>query len=131
MTSERATHDVMDKRPKKENEIDRFFGERKYDADFDKYGYTKPDKIKAGNLTLRQFDEMINEYRSNKSTDTIKNLTKRYNLDSTNVHILLEYYKPLYRINKNKEKAPENDALIDNVFPNVTLIKSATESKSA
>lgn len=130
MTTERATNEVPDKRPKKINEIVSMFGEKKYDLDWEKYGYTKPEKIRPGNITLRQFDEMINEYRANKSAETIKKLSQTYNLDTTNLHILLEYYKPLYRINKSKEAAEQNDTIIGNVFPNVNLLKSEAQAKS-
>ena len=34
---------------------------------YEKYGYRKPDKIPAGKLTLRQFDELLSEYKKDKS----------------------------------------------------------------
>ena len=115
--------EIVDKRPKKENEMN-FSTERNYDIDYEKYGYTKPDKIKPGHFTLRQFDEMINEFKQAKrvatSPDNIElieeSLSKKYNLDKSTLKILTHYYKP-FDVVGSKEKVEQTP--IGKIFPNV------------
>ncbi len=123
--------DFKDRRPKKENELIGI--QRDYDVDLDKYGYTKPEKIKHGNLTLRQFDELLYDYLENKHTPKIvENLSQKYNVDSANILTLLEFYKPFYRMDRpsktgnkgNQEQLNENEGSqnIEKVFPNVKKV---------
>jgi hypothetical protein len=116
--------DPRDKRPRKENES--FYAplERKIDVDFEKYGYPCPEKIRPGHLSLRQFDEFLNSYKENKSVDLINQFAAKNNVTSTNLHILLEYYKPFSKIetkkaaNLNKPKEIAADP-VKQIFPNL------------
>jgi len=124
---------VIDKRPKKENETN-FISERKYDIDYDKYGYSKPDKIKPGQITLRKFDEMINEYKQakkvSKSSDSVdlieESLSKKYEMDKATLKILIKYYKP-FNIVVGGEKAEKLP--IDTIFPNVNKLEEKSDAK--
>ena len=119
----------VDKRPKKENE-QAFNYERKQDIDYEKYGYSKPDKIKSGHLTLRNFDELINEFKQAKketsSSNDVElihvNLANKYNLDPAQSKVLIEYYKPFYVLGSDKKKQAneEGHAPIGSIFPNLT-----------
>jgi hypothetical protein len=121
---ERATHDVNDKRPKKENEVDFLSEALKGDVDFNVYGYIKPEKIRQGHLTLRTFDEILSHYKENKSIDTLNNLAKKHNLNTNDLHILLEYFKPLSVVQKDRKKNDDGVDLIE-VFPNLKQISSS------
>lgn len=124
----------VDKRPRKENEM-KHISERKYDIDYDKYGYAKPDKIKPGQFTLRQFDEMINEYKqakkvsnSSDNVDAIEEaLGKKYQLDKATLKNLIHYYKPFNVINNN-QKAKQMPP-IDEIFPNVKNLEANISEK--
>ncbi|CAF0813012.1 unnamed protein product [Brachionus calyciflorus] len=92
--------DVTDKRPKKENEKKNFLNNIQ-DEDYDKYGFVKPVKIQPGNLTLRQFDELIKEIFSKdiRADDRIaEKFCESNNIGKMNIKILLQYIKPLYKI---------------------------------
>ncbi len=129
----RTAADVIDKRPRKENETN-FISERKYDIDYDKYGYSKPDKIKPGQITLRKFDEMINEYKQakkvSKSSDSVdlieESLSKKYEMDKATLKILIKYYKP-FNIVVGGEKAEKLP--IDTIFPNVNKLEEKSDAK--
>ena len=135
-----AKHQVSsDKRPKKENEIN--YGDLKYDVDYQKYGYIKPDRIKTGNLSLRQFDELVNEFKQNKTNtknvEELKdNLAKKYNISKESFNHLIEFYKP-FKVITNTTKSPsknqneQNQAanILGSIFPNVGEIEEKTETK--
>lgn len=93
-----------DKRPKKENEL---FTESLRNIDYEKYGYIKPDKIKHGCFTLRQFDETINKYAVSKSMDEFSELITKNGLDKESIPILIEYYKPFYKLNPKNTNSQE------------------------
>lgn len=88
-----------DRRPKKENE---FFTETLRNLDYEKYGYVKPEKIKHGFMTLRQFDETINKYAITKSMEEFNELINNNSIEKDHIPILIEYYKPFYKLNPNK-----------------------------
>jgi len=124
----------VDKRPKKENE-NAFISEKKYDIDYDKYGYTKPDKIKPGHFTLRSFDEMVNEYKQarkvSKISDNVdlieESLSKKYEIDKATLKILVHYYKPFSVVagGKKAEQMPP----IDQIFPNVNKLEAKNNNE--
>lgn len=116
---------ISDKLPKKENES-WYRNERKHDIDFEKYGYYKPEKIKPGHLTLRQLDEILNEYKLNKSSQFIEKSAENLKIDKINIELLFKYYKPLFMQNKNSQtgsKDGKENFKIDDVFPNLKLEK--------
>lgn len=121
-----SPREMGDKRPSKEKEMARWAGlsseATKIDIDYQKYGYSRPDKIRPGQLTLRQFDEMINEYRAkNASMDVIDRCAQEFKIDKNELIILIEYYKPLYRVDKSE---PVQEAIgVDKIFPNIKLVK--------
>ena len=97
-----------DKRPKKENE---YFTETLRDPEYEKYGYVKPEKIKPGYLTLRQFDEAITRYAVSKSINEFDDLIKNNDLDKDIIPILIEYYKPFYKLNPKQPSSAEKKYL--------------------
>lgn len=110
----------FDKRPRKENETS--YSERKFDVDYEKYGYNCPTKIKAGNLTLRQFDEFINQYKEKKSIDFINEFAAKHKVEVTNLHMMLEYYKPFSKLGSkqtNENKQLETGSSATEIFPNL------------
>lgn len=87
---------------------------------YEKYGYNDPEKVKPGTLTLKQFDEFINLYKKEKSVDCIKEFSKSSEINMTNLHIFLEYYKPFLKIEGKKKSTKDDETLqIGDVFPNV------------
>lgn len=118
-----------DLRPKKENEIDWFNIDRKQlDPEFEKYGYVRPEKIKPGHITLRMFDELINEYKANKSAEGIKALATKYGINETDVHILIERYRPFsikFAPGPSDGSKQEPAPAIGQVFPNLKSLKSS------
>lgn len=120
---------AVDKRPRKENEMSFASGtETKLDVDFEKYGYVSPAKIRPGFLTLRQFDELANQYKHNKSIEFLNQFAVKHNVDVTNLHILLEYYKPFVRLNtrennKDAQQTPKqinaSEDAAKQLFPNL------------
>lgn len=106
VTSKRET--VVDKRPKKENELAFAAQRREFDVDLDNYGYAKPDRIKTGNLTLRQFDELANEFKRDKQEKTpaesLTALAAQHNLDREHLTHMLDYFKPFTRVVADTKK---------------------------
>ena len=103
--------------------------EIKLDPEFEKYGYKCPSKIRPGCLSLRQFDEFVNQYKQNKSIEFINQFAAEHKVDVTNLHILLEFYKPFVRLNtqeanssktesKQTPKQIESDS-VNQIFPNL------------
>ena len=122
VTDKRVLSDQVDKRPKKENES-RLNNESGVDIDFRVYGYSKPDKIQRGHLTLRQFDEFINEYRDKSTSETIKNASTKLFISEEDLQTMIQFYKPLYVLNKNSPKdGKENDLELTEAFPNMKKI---------
>ena len=120
-----SVNENVDKRPKKENEY-RSMMNSEPDVDYEKYGYRKPDKIPAGKLTLRQFDELLSEYKKDKSQKNLNDLSAKYKVMPENLNLLIEYYKPFNRILKKNEKS--NDAnVIETVFPNLIDANSSND----
>jgi hypothetical protein len=115
----KASEGVVDKRPRKERELDIYSEEFKLDLDLRMYGYLKPERVQAGRLTLRQFDELLKEQDEAKSApgETIKAATERLNLKPEDVHNLLHYYKT-FAVISNATTKKENEP-IANVFPNI------------
>lgn len=112
--------EIPDKRPKKENEMLNWYDDtRKKDIDFVNYGYMKPDKIRPGHLTLRQFDQILNDYQSNKNAQTLNNFAAANSLDVNNLNTLVQYFKPLFRI--DKENSKEKETALNEIFPNLRL----------
>ena len=103
-----------DKRPSKEREEARRLGldqtEKKFDIDFEKYGYARPEKIRSGHMSLRQFDEFLDEYKSNKTSEVISRRADEFKIDKAEIGKLLEYFKPLYQVSANKPPADKVDA---------------------
>ncbi len=101
--------------------------EARFDPIFEKYGYVTPTKIRAGHLTLKQFDEFINEHKKTKSLDFINQFAETSKLNVTDLHILVEYYKPFLKIDKtsssnNKTESTKQlnaESDVNNVFPNI------------
>ena len=89
---------ARDKLPKKENEMGYDGSDVKLDADFEKYGYYTPVKVRSGHVTLRQFDEFLAAYKQSKSADLITKFSAESKLTKTDVLLLLEYYKPFFKI---------------------------------
>jgi hypothetical protein len=116
----------VDKRPKKENEY-RTMMNMEPDVDYEKYGYRKPEKIASGKLTLRQFDELLNEFKKDKSQKNFDDLTKKYKVMPETLKLLIEYYKPFNRILNKNEK--NNSDVIENIFPNLIGSTSTDENK--
>ncbi len=112
----------LDKRPKKENEGFYRGVELKIDEVFENYGYVTPEKIRAGNLTLQQFDMFINQYKKDKSVEVIKKFSEDTKIDVTTLHVFLEHYKPFLKIDGKGGKRPDNadeQLKLNTVFPNV------------
>jgi hypothetical protein len=108
----------VDKRPRKENETDMYSESYKPDEDMRMYGYTTPEKVRTGHLTLRQFDELLKEYKeSGGSADVIQAAVKRLKLKTEDVYVLLDYYKTFTVISKDTTKTG-NDSEIFSIFPN-------------
>lgn len=110
-----------DTRPSKEREEARWLGleQGNVDVEFEKYGYVRPAKIKPGHLTLKQFDEMLLEYKAKKSPEVVDKYAAELKIEKSDILILLEYFKPLYRIDKG-----EVDPLkFENVFTNVKKLE--------
>ena len=100
--------------------------QRKVDVDFEKYGYSSPEKIRSGYLSLRQFDEMLNEIKmSSTPVNVLEKRAQESNINKDDLLVLLEYYKPLYRKSKGKDAqdADQAEVKIDQVFTNVKLEK--------
>ncbi len=97
------------------------------DVDYEKYGYRKPEKIASGKLTLRQFDELLNEFKKDKSQKNFDDLTKKYKVMPETLKLLIEYYKPFNRILNKNEK--NNSDVIENIFPNLIGSTSTDENK--
>ena len=119
-----------DLRPKKENEVDWFnIDRKKIDPEFEKYGYVRPEKVKPGHVTLKMFDELINEYKANsdKSAEAIKALASKYGLNETDVHILVDRYRPFsIKFASGPSNAPKEQVpAVDQVFPNLKSLKSS------
>jgi len=112
----------FDKRPKKENE-DFYRGiELKIDEVYENYGYVTPEKIRPGYLTLQQFDMFINQYKKDKSVETIKKFSDDTKIDVTTLHLLLEHYKPFLKIDgkgSKKKESTDEQLKLSSVFPNV------------
>ena len=116
-----TSNKAFDKRPKKENE-NSWMGEIKLDEVYDKYGYIEPNKLKTGQISLKKFDEFLNEYKKEKSIDYINKFAEQNRMDVTTLHVFLEHYKPFMKIDGRGKGAAENqpDPLkLDNVFPNL------------
>lgn len=122
-----------DKRPSKEREEARRLGldptEKKFEVDFEKYGYARPEKIRPGHLSLRQFDEFLDEYKSNKTPEVISRRADEYKIDKAEMGKLLEYFKPLYQVSANKPPTDKVDAdanaspQFEQVFSNVKKLE--------
>lgn len=115
---------VEEKRPKPKKENEQFsMSSLEYDVDYEKYGYRKPEKIKLGNLTLRQFDEMLNEYKKEKSSKDLEYFSQKYNkVKPENVRVLVEYFKPFSRFEQGDGKNNKNETIasaVQDVFPNL------------
>jgi hypothetical protein len=81
-------------------------------------------KIKAGHLTLRQFDEILNERKKDKSEVGLKNLGSKYNIDPAVLSVLVHFYKPFNRIvQKSNDDSSVKEAKLNSpeisVFPNL------------
>ena len=135
-----AKHQVSgDKRPKKENEMNYNI---KYDVDFQKYGYIKPERVKNGNLTLRQFDELVNEFKQNKpkskNIQELKDgLAKKYNISIENLNYLIDFYKPFKVITNTTVAASKNQSepnvaanILGSTFPNLDKNEEKPEPKN-
>jgi hypothetical protein len=125
-----SPRELGDKRPSKEREMARWMGlspeQRKVDVDFEKYGYSSPEKIRSGYLSLRQFDEMLNEIKmSSTPVSVLEKRAQESKISKDDLIVLLEYYKPLYRKSKGKgaQDADQTEVKIDQVFTNVKLEK--------
>ncbi len=118
----------VDKRPKKENEYNTMVN-TELDVDYEKYGYRKPEKVPSGKLTLRQFDELLSEYKKDKSQKNFDDLTVKYKVMPETLKLLIEYYKPFNRIVKKNENNNNNANLIENTFPNLIGATSTSENK--
>lgn len=98
MSNGPAVHsEVADKRPRKENELIQFF-ENKPEHEFLTYGYHVPNKIEAGHLTLKQFDELIKQINPDQDHKKIENFCQKNKLNFDDVKILLNYFKPFYKL---------------------------------
>ena len=130
LASDSAPKHMPDKRPSKEREEARWLGlnpdQRKRDVDYEKYGYAQPQKIRAGCLSLRQFDEFLIEIKSSGTPDeVIRRRADESKIDTAELRTLLEYYKPLYRVDKNQpdEASQEHAPIIEQVFTNVKKLE--------
>ena len=108
----------------------------KHDIDYEKYGYPKPDKIKPGHLTLRSFDELLNEFKQAKSEATSSNeielihvnLIKKFNVDREDLKLLIEYYKPFYVLDSKNKK---QEVPVESLFPNLNKTVSIEDKTSS
>ena len=155
-----ATATTMDLRPKKENEDWYKQDEKKsggeVDIDYEMFGYRRAERIKPGHLSLRQFDELLNDYNeqtiksnnkdsssshssSKSSSDLIKKLAAKYGngLNETDVYILLQNYKTFQvrKLKSSSSSAAANNSGVDaskqivgNVFPNLKSLKSSSST---
>lgn len=120
-------HEMLDKRPSKEREEAwlNLEHEGKKNTDYDKYGYVRPDKIRPGHLTLRQFDELLIEIKEKRDSreQIIDRCVSKFQVDKTDLATLIDFYKPLYQMNKPKSEGENTPdfARVDTVFPNLKL----------
>jgi hypothetical protein len=108
---------VVDKRPKKEREVDIYSESYQLDEELRMYGYSKPERIQAGRLTLRQFDDLLKQYAEKSTPETITAAVQQLNVKQEDIHTMLKYYKTFAVINKATKKDTEPE--IANVFPNI------------
>lgn len=113
-----------DKRPKKENEIDFYnLNDARIDPDLRVYGYSRPEKIRSGCMTLRQMDEIITAYNEqNPTADALNKESSRLGVSVDDLHVLLNYYKPLFVINKGSNK--QEELQVGQAFPNMQKLTS-------
>ncbi len=71
------------------------------------YGVPEPTKVSAGKLSLRMFDNLWGEYKTNKTEQNLNELSKKYNLDIEKLNLLIEYYKPFKAHLQKKETSKE------------------------
>ena len=99
----------------------------KIDVDYQNYGYVCPEKMKPGTITLRQFDEFINEFKEKKSIDLVNETSSKYGIISANIYVLTEFYKPFVKLQPkessnptiNKQRMITDESKIQKVFPNI------------
>ncbi len=95
------------------------------------YGVREPERVQAGKLTLRMFDNLWNEYKTNKTPQHLNDLSKKYNVDIEKLNLLIEYYKPFkvhVKQNDKEDKKNSFELPISELFSNLKHISSETKS---
>ncbi len=90
------------------------------------YGMREPerDRIPHGRLTLRMFDDIWSSYKDKKTKENINALSKKFNLESEKLEILLEYFKPFTNVVQTETKSNQASEELKNIgktFLNIKL----------